>query len=144
MGREQGYPLAGEQPAHLVLVPPDRGRGADDLGLRGYSLPAVSAELLDDALVKAYHRPERSRDKVQLVLDDESRGRRFAFPVGAQAEHGPGICPPGKLGELIDRAYDDRRAVLVDILTDTNRGNPPANSQPASVQLMRTLPPVSS
>src|SRR5690606_13065410 len=72
-GRKEAGVSARIEMQNLLSVSPN-GRGrADDFRGNGWLAAPVCAEHLDQRLVKADHRTERTGNQVELVLDDEPR-----------------------------------------------------------------------
>lgn len=110
-GRREQLDVLVVERAYLFGRAADRGRGGDDL--RRTAVRA-GAQLQDGRLVEADRGAERSGEQMQLVLDDQGRGR----VAGARAEETAGVRLPGQLGELVDGAEDEGRRLLVEVLVD--------------------------
>src|SRR5690606_16942315 len=108
-----------EDGADLVAGAPNRGRRRDEL--RASVRLRVCRKEVDRGLVQADERAERTRDQMQLVLDDEVR-RGIGARGRASAEEATALLVPRKHGELVDRANDQRGALVVDVLVDETDG----------------------
>ena len=119
----------------------NRRRGAHDLGRLRRPGNGPFAQVVDGGLVQAHHGAERAADEVQLVLHDEfgrqqplrqglGTRRRVVHDavgtvrvdVGGLAEEHAGLAAPRHHRELVDRADDEARDFLVDLLVDEEDG----------------------
>ena len=80
-----------EQGPDLVLGPAHRRRRRDDLGRIVWPSTVWQHKRVDRRLVEADHRPQRTGDQVQLVLDDQVRRQQAATGSGRPLRgwHGP-------------------------------------------------------
>ena len=141
-----------EQRLNLVLRPAHRRGRGDDLRLDDPSVHLAHRKRLDRRLVEAGHGAERSRDQVQLVLDDEvgRRERRSQPPplpgfggaveparIGAvgPAEEGAGLPHPRQRGELVDGRQLDPGNVRRHRLLHLGRAAPGGADGPAPAVL---------
>ncbi len=103
--REDGQ-VPGVQAPHLFLCHADGRGGGDVLGTHA----APKEQRVETRFVQPGHRAQRSRDEVQLVLNDQFR----RAPTLARAEECTGSLLPCDPGELVDGADQQRRRLLVE------------------------------
>ena len=122
-----------------------------DLGSNPFVLPGACRQPVERHLVEGCDGAERTADEMQLVLDDERRGRQRCAAVerrshsaricGAieaplvlavdMAEEGARLGEPGKAGEFVDCRNDEGRQTAVDHLIDGQNWERPRSGEGA-------------